>query len=184
MNRPRGWDGVRASSTRKQRTVRLPRLPPTCPPVAFFPRRTLQVGAECLDRLTPAHVSLSLARKGGDRGNGRQDLSIEGLRIGGEGDWWLGLDDEAAAFLNNYSRSPTTKGRTTRQDSRRPDEEEGHIACPANSTESGLNRHKPVRFLVARPAVDGEPESPDRPGHRTSHNAIPVLWSQVQIPTP
>jgi len=181
MTRPRGRDEARDLLLRG--TADLDSLP-TNAPVAFFPRQTLDVGAECLDRLTPAYVSLSLARKGENRGNRRQDYSIEGLRIGGNGDGSLGLNDEAAAFSSNYSRFPTTKGRTTRQDSRRPDEEEGHIACPANSTESGLNRHKPVRFLVAIPGVGGGPEPPDQPGHRTSRSAIPVLWSQAQIPTP
>jgi len=181
MTRPRGRDEARDLLLRG--TADLDSLP-TNAPVAFFPRRTLDVGAECLDRLTPAYVSLSLARKSENRGNRRQDYSIEGLRIGGNGDGSLGLDDEAAAFSSNYSRFPTTKERTARQDSRMPDEEDGHIADPANSTESGLDRHKPVRNVVAIPGVGGGPKSPDQSGRRRSRSALPPSQCQQRTLTP
>ena len=56
--------------------------------------------------------------------------------MGTDGDfgWSLGLDYRAAAvLLNNYSRPPETKGRTTRDASRTTDEENGrfdHSASP------------------------------------------------------
>lgn len=59
MNRPRGRDEVGGLPLRG--TADLDSLP-TNAPVAFFPRRTLDVGAERLDQLTSTDVSLSLTR--------------------------------------------------------------------------------------------------------------------------
>jgi hypothetical protein len=53
----------------------------------------------------------------------------------------------------------------------------------ASSSEPCLNQRTPVRLLVAVPDVAGEAESPDRPAHRTSHNAIPLSECQPRVPT-
>jgi hypothetical protein len=64
------------------------------------------------------------------------------------------------------------------------DEEGGRCDDPVSSIGIGLNRQKPVRFLVGPPDGDGEPESPDPPDHRRSRNATPPSQCHKRTPKP
>jgi len=95
---------------------------------------------------------------GADRGKSGQGLSMKVVTVMETvvGRWgWI--NERGGQSRTPTSRAPETKGRTPWFASRTTDEESGRCDHPLSSTGIGLNRQKPVRFLVALPDVDGGP---------------------------